>query len=291
MAVLGLPRLVAAEPVTAQHVARARALMQELRAESRRDAKRIAEAYRRSPGALPDREALAEAIRSGRIRRLLVDAETFNVRLRMDGDHPVGEFDRPHQELYAAAHPAALSLLLQIASRVHSTSLDVTSLVRHTAYQRRLGRANANARTSLALHTHGLAFDISILHIPVAAAHEIRDVLRRMRDNGDLFFVAEVRQLVFHVVVAPERAAYHAALFDPIVTVPPLPWVPTALPAGFSSDVELSAVVAWQQMGDGTLGASFLSPMLVSVGAAVAVWRRRRQARQATVSYRQAHRS
>jgi hypothetical protein len=140
-----------------------------------------------------------------------------------------------HQRLYAAARPSTLGLLLQVASRIRTTQLDVTSMVRHQSYQRRLRRTNPNASISLAMHTFGLAFDVSILHAPLASTREIRDVLRLMRDAGDLFFVAEVRQLVFHVVVAPGRAPFHAAIFESLVKIPPAPWIPTPLPLGFAT--------------------------------------------------------
>jgi hypothetical protein len=84
----------------------------------------------------------------------------------------------------------------------------------------------------------GLAFDISILNVPMASAREIRDVLRRMRDDGELFFIAETRQLVFHVVPSPVRAQFHAAVFSGLIEVPAPAW---ALPPPPVSGITLAA--------------------------------------------------
>jgi hypothetical protein len=146
--------------------------------------------------------------------------------------------------------------------------------VRHDAYQRSLAVSNPNARTPLPIHTFGLAFDISVLHAPLASVREIRDVLRQMRDEGDLFFVAEVRQLVFHVVVAPGRASYHAAVFDALVAAPPPLWRPNPLPAGYPArgiESLFPLLVRYEQ----PLAGSFGPPMLVGLSAVAAVWRRR----------------
>jgi hypothetical protein len=261
------------------HVVRARALMLELRAESRRDARRIEDAYGRLGGALRDRDALRNAIGSGIIAQMPLETTPFNLRLRMDGRHPIGEFDRPNQHLYAAAHPAALGALILIASRVETAPLEVTSLVRHADYQRRLGASNPNARTSLAMHTYGLAFDISILNVPLETAREIRDVLRRMRDDGEIFFVAEVNQLVFHVVVAPTRAGYHGELFAAVAAVPPPPWRDRPLPQTVDVDGELASVASLQlAAAQRTLGGGFfLPPALAAAGALAALWRRRKR--------------
>lgn len=269
----------AADPLD-RHVLRARALMQELRAESRRDTARIAEAYERADGALLTREALRRAIEHGAIAQMPLDTAPFNLRLRTDGAHPIGEFDRLHQHLYTAAHPAALGLLIQIASQVTSASLDVTSLVRHADYQRRLGASNPNARTSLAMHTYGLAFDISILHVPISTAREIRDVLRRLRDRGDLFFVAEVRQLVFHVVVAPQRAPYHAAMFDGLAPTPPHAWIAAPLPAEVAIDRQRTRLLAFQVDHERSFDMAFLVPPFVAAaGTMTALLRRSRRPR------------
>ncbi|HXW04624.1 MAG TPA: DUF5715 family protein [Vicinamibacterales bacterium] len=108
-----------------------------------------------------------------------------------------------------------------MASRVRSGALEVTSLVRHDAYQRALARRNANARTRVPTHTMGLAFDISILHAPLETAMEIRDVLEQLAADGDLLFVAEQRQLVFHVVPTPQRRDHYAAVAHVMTTAPP----------------------------------------------------------------------
>jgi hypothetical protein len=54
----------------------------------------------------------------------------------------------------------------------------------------------------------GLAFDIALVNTPLETVYEIRDVLRAMRDAGDLLFIGERRQLVFHVVPHPARLGH-----------------------------------------------------------------------------------
>jgi hypothetical protein len=93
--------------------------------------------------------------------------------------------------------------------------------VRHLEYQRLLQRTNPNARTALPVHAIGLAFDISILNVPLSTARTLRDILRRMRIDGDLFFIAETRQLVFHVVPTPQRLSFYSELFEGLVALPP----------------------------------------------------------------------
>ena len=225
--------LVVAAPAAAQgrqaeharFLAEARAMMTALRAESVDSAARIAAAYGEGAAghAFHDREEVAAALNEGFLAPFPLTNNWFNVRPRLTGSHPIGEKDLGHQALYVAARPATLGVLLRIAARVR-TPLEVTSLVRHQAYQQALARTNPNARTDVPMHTLGLAFDLSILNIPVPAARELRDVLRQMRDEGDLYFVAEVRQLVFHVVPAPERQDFYAAVFDGLRQVPAPSW-------------------------------------------------------------------
>jgi hypothetical protein len=202
-----------------------RATMTAMRAESVADAARIEEAYGAlaDVAALADRRALTAAHDTGLIAPLPRHAALFNIEPRLRGAHPIAERDLGYQPLYVAAHPAALGCLLQVAARVRSAPLEVTSLVRHLHYQRILGQTNPNAVTDLPVHTFGLAFDISVLNVPLRTTAEIRDVLREMRDAGDLFFVAETRQLVFHVVPAPERLAFFSALFQGLSSLLPPP--------------------------------------------------------------------
>jgi hypothetical protein len=240
--VLGLAAALIAAPVRADErdvardrfVTEARALMAALRSESRLDAERISAAYGEGASAFAfgDFEELTASARIGLIRPLPLDEYRFNLRPRLTGAHPIGEKDLPHQPAYVASRPATLGLLLHVASRVRSTRLEVTSLVRHEEYQRALQRTNPNARTALPTHAMGLAFDISILNVPIAAGREIRDVLRTMRDEGALFFIAETRQLVFHVVPAPGGAQFYAAVFGGLTAVPAPPWaVPPPAPS------------------------------------------------------------
>ena len=204
-----------------------RATMRALRGESVLGAEGITGAYagRLDLQPLTDRGALQRARAEGRIESLPADALVLNVRPRLGGLHPIGERDLQHQRLYVGADAAALGCLLHVAARVRSAPLEVTSLVRHLDYQRQLQRTNHNAATALPVHTLGLAFDISVLNVPLRTTREIRDVLRAMRDAGDLFFIAETRQLVFHVVPAPGRLQFYRELFAAMRSLPAPPAV------------------------------------------------------------------
>ena len=211
----------AVRPLDAASLRRIGEMMAELRAESRRDAERIEAAYGHVAGSagLRDRDALAASFHDGYVAALPADTRRFNVRPRLEGAHPIGEKDLANQPLYVAARPATLGLLFHVAARVPAP-LEVTSLVRHHAYQRALQRSNPNARTAVPTHALGLAFDISVLYATPEDAAATRDVLRRMRDDGALYFIAERHQLVFHVVPRPERLDHYANVFAALTQVP-----------------------------------------------------------------------
>ena len=204
-------------------------LMLALRPESLQAAQRLQAAYgeRVREGMLADRTALARALSTGAIRRLPHDAKRFNVHTRLSGPHPIGEKDLPYQVLYVAGHPAALGCLLHVAAVARSGPLEVTSLVRHLAYQQALQVTNANARVGAPMHATGLAFDISVLKLSASAAADIRDALRQLRDAGFLFFVAETRQFVFHVVPAPDHLGCYAERCDALTSLPDPAATPT----------------------------------------------------------------
>ena len=210
--------IAAAPPLDPAHVDAVVQLMSDLEAESEDHAARIREAYADAAPrlAIANRAALEQALAGGTLLSLPPDVAARNVHLRLTGRHPIGEADLAHQHLYVGARPEVIGLLLEIASRVSSGPLEVTSLVRHGDYQRRLARSNANARTAVPTHVMGLAVDISILHAPLDHAAQIRDVLREMATAGELYFVAERRQLVFHIVPAPDRRDHFAARSRPV---------------------------------------------------------------------------
>lgn len=208
------PALAGTVSATTNFVDALQSMMAELRPESRRAAKAIKSAYGPLVGreTFADRADLMEAIERDHIARLAGDALAFNVAPRLDGYSPIGEKDLAHQAAYVAARPAALGLLYAIASRVESSPVEVTSLVRHMHYQRALAGTNGNANTEVPTHAMGLAFDIALVNTPLATAYEIRDVLREMRDAGALHFIGESRQLVFHVVPRERWFGYFEAL-------------------------------------------------------------------------------
>jgi hypothetical protein len=148
---------------------------------------------------------IEEAILTGGLAPLPPDPRRINIIPRLEGPNPIGEMDMENQERYLAARPAALGCLLVVASRVHSGPLEITSLVRDNEYQDVLRETNANAITTIPMHTLGLAFDIAVVNTPLRTVYEIRDVLRQMQDEGALLFIGERQQLVFHVVPHPSR--------------------------------------------------------------------------------------
>src|ERR1051325_4074418 len=92
--------------------------------------------------ALHDFDQIEASLTSGGLVPLPVDRERFNVRVRVDGTNPIGEKDLPHQGSYIAARAATIGCLLDVASRVKSGPVEVTSLVRHLEYQHQLQMTN-----------------------------------------------------------------------------------------------------------------------------------------------------
>lgn len=234
---LAIAVAVIAAPVSARSasadsfVESLQSMMAELRPHSQRDARTIKSAY----GPMVNRTAfvnrgdLESALEVDELALIPEHTAPLNITLRLDGAHPIAEKDLLNQGLYVGARPAALGLLYEIAARVESGPIEVTSLVRHLQYQRALGATNGNARTEVPTHAMGLAFDIALVNTPLARAYEIRDVLRSMRDAGTLYFIGESQQLVFHVVPTPSWIGYFDALhlarqYAPVPAAPfPLP--------------------------------------------------------------------
>ena len=161
------------------------------------------------------------ALDNGGLVPLPADTRRFNLMPRLDGPHPIGEKDLDRQSSYIAARPATMGMLVEIASQVKSGPIEITSLVRHGEYQQSLRATNANANTSVPMHTMGLAVDIALVNTPLERAYEVRDVLRRMQRRGDVLFIGERRQLVFHVVPHPSRLGYFTDVYMRKVGLPP----------------------------------------------------------------------
>ena len=161
------------------------------------------------------------ALDNGGLVPLPAEPQRFNLIPRLDGPHPIGEKDLDNQSSYIAARPATIGMLLEIASRVKSGRLEITSLVRHGEYQESLRTTNVNANTAVPMHTMGLAVDIALVNTPLKTVYEIRDVLHAMQRNGDILFVGERRQLVFHVVPHPSRLGHFTDIYVRKVGVPP----------------------------------------------------------------------
>jgi hypothetical protein len=185
-------------------------MMVDLALESAQSAETIRRVYQEHLGILTLREyeELTGALDNGGLVPLPDNPLRFNIVPRLDGPHPIGEMDLANQSSYTAARAATIGALLEIASRVKSGPVEITSLVRHGDYQEELRATNPNATTSVPVHTMGLAVDIGLINTPLETIYEIRDVLQRMQDAGDILFIGERRQLVFHVVPQPSRLGY-----------------------------------------------------------------------------------
>lgn len=213
LALVAAPSAAFADPDEA-FVDALQSMMAELRPQSRRDARTIKAAYGPmvSRAMFDDRGDLEHALGKEELALIPDHGANLNIELRLDGKHPIAEKDLRNQALYLGARPATLGLLYEIASRVPSGPIEITSLVRHEQYQRALGASNGNARTSVPTHAMGFAFDIALVNTPLARVYEIRDVLRAMRDAGLIYFIGETQQLVFHVVPRPAALGYYEAL-------------------------------------------------------------------------------
>jgi Family of unknown function (DUF5715) len=190
-------------------------MMAALAPQSARAAAAIKDAYRDHLGllVLSQYTAIEDALGNGGLVPLPLDPSAFNVAPRVAGLHPIGELDLEHQESYLSARPATLAVLLELASRVQSGPVEITSLVRHGEYQAALRAANPNANTDVPMHTMGMAFDVALINTPIETVTEIRDVLLQMRDAGDILFIGERQQLVFHVVPHPRRLGHFSDVF------------------------------------------------------------------------------
>lgn len=162
---------------------------------------------------LDEYAAIEGALFNGGLVPLPANPMRFNVKPRVDGLFPIAEKDLANQVSYLSARAATIGCLLEVASRVTSGPLEITSLVRHSEYQDALRATNTNATTSVPMHTMGLAFDIALVNTPLKTVYEIRDVLRRMQSAGEILFIGERQQLVFHVVPHPSRLGYFTDVY------------------------------------------------------------------------------
>jgi hypothetical protein len=198
----------------AEYLLAVTAMVTELAPRSAHDAALMRGVYQPfiEPLALGDYTQIEENLATGGLVRLPLDSR-FNVRVRLDGSNPIGEKDIAHQSSYIAARAATIGCLLDVASQVKSGPLEVTSLVRHLEYQQQLRATNPNATTDVPTHALGLAFDIAMVNTPLPTVLEIRNVLRRMSDAGDVLVIVERQQLVFHVVPQPSRLGWYSQVY------------------------------------------------------------------------------
>jgi hypothetical protein len=197
-------------------------MMLELAPDSAQSAETIRRVYQDHLDVLTLREyeELAGALDNGGLVPLPQQPLHYNIRPRLDGPHPIGEKDLANQRSYISARAATIGALLAIAYRVKSGPVEVTSLVRHGDYQDSLRSTNPNANTSVPMHTMGLAVDIALVNTPLNTIYEIRDVLQAMQDAGDILFIGERKQLVFHVVPHPSRLGHFNEVYMRSVGAP-----------------------------------------------------------------------
>jgi Family of unknown function (DUF5715) len=190
--------------------------------------------------ALNDFGQIETGLATGGLVALPTDAERFNVRVRLEGDSPIGEMDMARQASYVAARPATIGCLLDVASRVKSGPIEVTSLVRHLGYQQQLRMTNFNATDDVPTHALGMAFDIAMVNTPLKTVREINKVLQRMSAAGDILVIAERRQLVFHVVPQPSRLGWYTEVYTHLVTGQPSTMPPDDARASVTPAVEVA---------------------------------------------------
>jgi hypothetical protein len=137
------------------------------------------------------------------------------------------------QAIYVSARAATIGCLLDVASRVTSGPIEVTSLVRHLGYQQQLRATNVNATDDVPTHALGMAFDIAMVNTPLKTVREISNVLQRMSAAGDILVIAERHQLVFHVVPEPSRLGWYTEVYTHLITGQP----PSMTPGDASASV------------------------------------------------------
>jgi len=204
-----------AQTVGKAYLSAVTAMVTEQAQRSAHDAALIRELYAPyiEPLALNAFSDIEEGLATGGLVRLPLDSQRFNVRVRLDGLNPIGEMDLAHQSSYLAARAATIGCLLDVASRIKSGPIEVTSLVRHLEYQEQLRTTNRNATTDVPTHALGMAFDIAMVNSPLPTVLELRDVLQRMSDAGDILAIVERQQLVFHVVPQPTRLGWYEQVY------------------------------------------------------------------------------
>jgi hypothetical protein len=200
--------------------------------------------------ALKDFAEIESGLATGGLVPLPVDTSRFNVRVRLEGTSPIAEKDLEHQVSYVSARAATIGCLLDVASRIKSGPVEVTSLVRHFDYQNELRTTNPNAMTEVPTHALGLAFDIAVVNTPINTVREIADVLRGMSEAGDIMVIAERQQLVFHVVPQPSRLGWYEDVYARAITGQAWPHTvagrePTLTPNVTTAIASIEPLPAW----------------------------------------------
>ena len=119
-------------------------MMVQLAPQSTRASLTVKQAYRQHMDLLVLQQyaALESALANGGLVPLPADPLRFNLKPRVEGRFPIGEKDLLHQDSYISARREAVGALIEIASRVRSGPLEITSMARHSEYQSSLRQTN-----------------------------------------------------------------------------------------------------------------------------------------------------
>lgn len=165
-----------------------------------------------------DGDDLRDAYEDGELVPLPIGPQRLGYRI----DRRMGELARRLKEeraLYRGLRPEALATLLYIAKEVRRISggrgtLNVTSTVRDTEYQRELVGRNDQATDGFSLHTAGFAIDIERDYDSRAQARALEFVLERLRSYGVIDWVYEPRAI--HLTAGPDAEAF-LPLYEAVV--------------------------------------------------------------------------
>lgn len=110
----------------------------------------------------------------------------------------------------AFLNPKAKSILEKISKKFleeNNATITVTSLTRSEESQSSLRRVNSNAAKGDSAHNYGAAFDLSYTKFNDKYTYSktnrdnLEAILKKMQDNGEIYYIKEYRQHCFHVTV------------------------------------------------------------------------------------------
>jgi hypothetical protein len=174
---------------------------------------------------------LRAAIASGKLVRPPSDAAYFSYALRMDGPAGIGSQDPVNRQLYNTDPPAVIGALIYVASQTHRVweqsphpagerfaPLEVTSMVRTTAYQKLLNKVNRNSVTEFPSHTVG-AIDVSFAKLSRSEETALHFVIEDLGFEEDIgYFNEHKAQKTMHFMPSPMKADFFRAVYAEAIT-------------------------------------------------------------------------